>query len=345
MNTNILDNFLINQLQIKKDLNWDFFMTLPIHKEFSEYDNKLIDFIAFSFLSIEEKRKLFNFVRNSNISENIRIDLINYFENHFMDIKSKYPIELNLYKNFAFHFFNWILVVNDKIDINIIKNIIKKISSTNNLFWLCLIQELHSRKLFEENLFLISEKKFMFKSSSYHEDIVLFEIYSIVGSSNYLYSKKQIKNLCKLSSFLISYSTAKLFIKLECSLLAMDKSKFELVLQKNENLLIDFNILELLYIYEFSVLISSGSSISLINRYLYKHDIQSYENSNELYVYEFYNLLYKKEYYMALGYVSRLNNSNYDFKHIIWYLKQIPSAKAYLNAIESIINHKKFNHD
>ena len=43
MNTNILDNFLINQLQIKKDLNWDFFMTLPIHKEFSEYDNKLID--------------------------------------------------------------------------------------------------------------------------------------------------------------------------------------------------------------------------------------------------------------------------------------------------------------
>ncbi|MCG3701632.1 hypothetical protein L5F41_05940 [Aliarcobacter butzleri] len=332
MKNNILDNFLKNELELQGYLEWNF----SIDRKFSDKNKYLINYLAFSFLAIDEKKKLFNLISNSYISKEIEKELVIYFEKHFIDMKNKYPIKINLYKDFAFHFFNWVQVVNDKIDVKAIENITNRIGSKNKLFWLCLVRELHSRKLFQENLLLISKKKINFKNTSYYEDIILFEIYAIEGLPNYLYSKKYINDLCKLSSFLISYPTTKLFIELECSLLRNNKSKFESILIKNESLLIDFSILELLYIYEFSVLISSEFSVNLINSFLYKHDINSYENSNELYVYEFYNLLYKKEFYKALNYVARLNNTKYDFKHIIWYLKQF-SNTSYLDAIKSII--------
>lgn len=335
---NKLNKFLINEIDIGGNINWDYASSSFKKIDFSEVDNILLNNIAFSFLNKDEKEKLFSHIKNKTLNDDIKNELLRYFNDYFEHLIIKYPIKNNLYKEFSNHFFNWVEIINGVVDDKSIDKILTNIHSQNNLLWLSLIKELHSRRLFDENYKLITKKKNKFKKSDLYEDMLMYQIFSITSNSKYLYNTKKIKELLNLAKQINSYTANKIFIELECALLQNNKSSFEFLLSKNEDLVNEFTVLELLYIYEFAVLIHSEFAVNLINKYLYRRDIESYDNSQELFIYEFYNFLYKEDYPTALSYVRKLNDRGYNFKHIIWYLKNNSKGKSYLIAMESIIN-------
>lgn len=338
MKNNILKNFLIDELELSGNINWSIAVNYSENFIiFKEKDIELLNYVAFSFIDVSEKKKLFTFIKNSQISEKIMDNLFNYFEEYFRNLSNKYPLKDNLYKDFVKNFLNWIEITNGKIDQQSISNILKNIQSKNDLFWLFLVKELHSRKLHIENSFLLSKKKSKLKKSKYYEDFILYELFTITSLPNYINKNKQVDKLCQLSEQIVSYSTSKLFFQLECALLKSNKQKFELLIEKNTNLLTDFTIIELLYIYEYAILISSEKSIEMINMSLYKQDISSYTDSYELYLYEFFNLLKKRDYISMMAYVRKLYDRDYNFTHILWYLEKKVNKKDIVIYIKSII--------
>ena len=336
---NILKDYLLNQVKLNSPINWDYGSTLKNQKDMSDENNTLLNYLAFSFLDKKEKNKLYLLIIENNI-HNIKDELFSFFTNYYKKLSNNYPIKDIFLKDFAHHFFDWLEIINKEIDTNVIDKILKSVHFKDNSTWLYLIKELHSRKLFEENYRLIDIKKEKIKGTLYYEDFSIYQIFSILGMPDYMESKRKIKELSKLVKNINSYPVNKIFVELECALLTNNIPKFDSVISKNLNLLEDFSVLELLYIYEFSVLLKAHYSIEIINKYLYRRDINSYKDTLELYIYEYYNLLSKgteESYRESLKYIKKLHMNGYNFKHILWYFKSIPQGNLFYNIIIDII--------
>lgn len=313
---NILKTFLLEHIGI----NNISFNILTVRKDFKHIENDLFNLLAFSFISKDNKEKLFQSLINRKLETSMEKELINFFQEHYTNILKEYPINEDLIRQFIVNLLDWIIIVDGKIKEKNIINILTYINSIDIKFWIFLIKELYDRKLYKLSLIIVNKKKSKFKYSPLYEDLVFYEIFSMKEAYNYLNNMAITKKICSLSNEIKSYAISKYFIQLECSLLYGDIGKFNSIFLENIYLLDKLSIFDLLYVFEFTVLIRSDLAYSILNKHISTFGIIEKENKYEYSLYAFYKSIYNREIYKALNYIHRLVEEKYNFNHILWFL-------------------------
>ena len=314
---NILKKFLEKNIDIN-NINWNF----SICSINSTKNHELLNFLAFSFINIDEKRKLFQYLINNDLTNFLHDELTNFFKNHYQNILQQYQLRDDLQKEFITNLLDWIVIVDTTISQKNITKILTYVHSKDIKFWIFLIKELYIRKLYNLCLIIIEKKKSKFKKNVLYEDLILYEIFSIKENYDYLYSNTYIKRICDLSKKINSYTTSKFFIQLECSLLTNNIHQFNYLFNFNIGLLNSFSVLELLYVFEFTVLIKSEEIYNILNKRLLTFDIMEKENKYEYSLYSFYKEIYSRNFLKSIFFVHRLAEEKYNFSHVVWYFQK-----------------------
>jgi hypothetical protein len=314
---NILRDFLEKNIGIN-NIKWEF----SINSVTSRKNHELLNLLAFSFINIDEKRKLFQYLINNDLADFLSDELTNFFKNHYENILHQYQLKDDLQKEFVTNLLDWIIIVDNTISQKNISKILTYVHTKDIQFWIFLIKELYIRKLYNLCLIIIIKKKPKFKKDDLYEDLILYEIFSIKEAYDYLYSNTYIKRICDLSKEINSYATSKFFIQLECSLLNNNIHQFNNLFNSSIELINSFSTLELLYIFEFATLIKSEEAYNILNKRLLTFDIMEKENKYEYSLYSFYKEIYSRNFLKSISFIHRLAQEKYNFKHIVWYFEK-----------------------
>ncbi len=313
----------LSNLGIGNNLRWDFPLAKSKKHSYDKQTENLLNNIAFSFFEYSSKVKLYKKIQKGKLSDKTAIDVFFLMIEDFESSQKKYPINKILIEKFVDYFIEWIQIVDKKITKKNINQVLKKVHSENQIFWFYLIKKLYEQGYYKETLLIIEHKRELFTNGYFLEDVVLKEIECIRQfSNNYLNDSKMLERLCSLSQYLTNYKYTLILLKLECALLAKDKTNYEKLIKKNLIDIKDFSILEILNIYELSILIGSHRAMGKIYMLLLDNDIGLYDDFNE------YTILTLLE-ALRNGNLDEFEelrnefeiNDNYDFKHIDWYFK------------------------
>ncbi len=319
-------NFITKIIGLNSNLDWQYAITD------SSNNNDLLNSVAFSFIPKEEKINLFNLYKNNQITESVKSGLSYFFDEHFDEIEGKYPIKDELIGIFIEKFLEWIYIIDDEIKDNNIDNILKKVKTNNDIFWLFLIKALVTDKLFASALHIIDVKKSLFLKKHIYEDLIIYEIICI-RETTYLYKKKEMDKLCKLSNEIPSYKTTQLILKMECAIIKGNLLNFRNLVEDNLDYIQKLPIIHLLNIYELSIFSELGYLQNEIEKLLKNNDIATYNGKEEYNIYKLLNALKIRNIFEFLKATHLLKN--YDFRHIKWYLhkKKDKELIAYLESI------------
>jgi hypothetical protein len=204
--------------------------------------------------------------------------------------------------------------------------------TNNDIFWLFLIKALVTDKLFASALHIIDVKKSLFLKKHIYEDLIIYEIICI-RETTYLYKKKEMDKLCKLSNEIPSYKTTQLILKMECAIIKGNLLNFRNLVEDNLDYIQKLPIIHLLNIYELSIFSELGYLQNEIEKLLKNNDIATYNGKEEYNIYKLLNALKIRNIFEFLKATHLLKN--YDFRHIKWYLhkKKDKELIAYLESI------------
>ncbi len=314
---NIVKDFLLVRIGIN-NITWNLLTVNNISVD----NQELLNLLACSFIGKNEKNKLFQSLIKKKLPITLTNELNNFFQDHYRNLLKQYPFKDDLVREFIINILDWIIIVDQEISIKNINKILIYISTINLNFWIILIKELYDRKLYDFCLIIIGKKKPKFKKSQLYEDLILYEIFTIKELYDYLNNRILIKKINTLSSEIKHYPVSKFFIQLECSLLNENIIKFNKIFDENISLLNNLSIFDLLYIFEFSVLIKSEKAYNILNKRILTFDIIEKENKYEYSLYSFYKNIYNGNINNALNFVHRLAEEKYNFNHVIWFIKK-----------------------
>jgi len=311
---------LLNQLFEIKDIYWAFALTKEQRKKFNfKNSDKVINNIAFSPIDKGEKKELFNILQMKGISSNI-IDVV--FEKKYTNFLKSYSNQDKLIEKYMKYFYEWIeIVTKEQIDIKVINRIKKNINTKNHLFWFYFIKKIYTLEKYEESYSLIryvKKQKIIDKQSSKYEELILYEFYSIRGSKEYLYEEKWQKKLCNLSKKLKNFEVLKITTILECNLLNNEKELFIKNFKKYEFKILNWNIMDILNIYELAIYMREDNIIDEINNFLQLKDIKEYIGSSEYLIYEFLTKVSNNK-FIDENYYKKEFEDKFDLYHYEWH--------------------------
>jgi len=322
----------LNQLFEIEDIHWAFVLTREQQYKFNfKNSDEVINTIAFSPIAKGEKKELLNILRSKEISSNI-IDMV--FEKKYTNFLESYSNHDKLLEKYMEYFYEWIeIVTEEKIDIKVINRIKKNINTENHLFWFFFIKKIYTLEKYEESYSLIryvKKQKIIDKKSSKYEELILYEFYSLKISKQeeYLYEKKWQKKLCNLSKKLKNFEVLKITTILECSLLNDEEELFIKNFKKYEFEILNWNIIDILNVYELSIYMESDDIIQKVNNLLQLKDIKEYVGSSEYLIYEFLTTISTNE-YIDKDYYRKELEDKFDLYHYEWYI----SKRKNLNTI------------
>ncbi len=308
----------LQQLSINSDISWNF---CDIEKINDKHMDELLNNIAFSFLSKDNKINLYKLIKTNALTEVQAMNVKFLIEEEFSEVFNKYPIRKTLIEQFVNNLFDWIEILCDEINENIVKNILTNIKSNNIYFWYTLSQKLYEHSKDKENLILIKSVKELFINNFLYEDLILLEIKTI-KQLDYIHNDLLLKRICELSDEIKSFKYNKIILKLECILLS-NTVKFEKVFDKYSVEMEQFDINELLNIYELAVLSQDTNTISKAHRLLLANNIYDYDGLEEFRTCAMLEALDNGEKDIFEHYrEDKEKLDNYDFRHIDWYLNK-----------------------
>jgi len=303
----------LSEIGIESNILWNFCKENSIKdKEI----NNLLSSIAFSFFSKNNKLKLYQLIKTSNLDDNRAMKIRFLIEDEFSEVFNKYPVRKILIEKFVDSLLDWIEILCDNINTNTIKSILGNIRSNNRYFWFTLAEKLYEKSKHKENLILIENKKQLFKNNYLYEDLILMEIKTI-RQLNYLDDKELLEKICKLSKKLESYRYEKIILKLECSLLRNED--FNIIFNNYISEIKLFNINELLNVYELSILSEKDSIIRIVKKLLIQNNIFEYDSLEEYDTFTMLEALNEKKSVFEDKKNIKESTNSYDFKHINWY--------------------------
>lgn len=314
----------LSSLGIESDLRWDFALI-----ESKKHDNgdkvieSLLNNIAFSFFEYKSKEKLYQTIQENKLEEKKVLDISFLMIENYDKVQEKYPINKILIEKFVDYFIQWIHIIDNVVTKENIEQVLKNVHSKNQIFWFYLIKKLYEQEFYQEALLIIEKKKELFTDGYFLEDIVLKEIECLrQANNNYLNNKMILQRLCDLSKHIKNYKYTLVILELECALLSGNKSGFDRLIEKYYDDIKDLGILEILNIYELSILNNSHRSIGKIYLILLNNDIQLYNDFDEYKIFELLESIREKNWdtFRQLREDFEMSG-NYDFKHIDWYLK------------------------
>ena len=313
---------LLNQLFEIKDIYWAFALTKEQRKKFNfKNSDKVINNIAFSPIDKGEKKELFNILQMKRISSNI-IDVV--FEKKYTNFLESYSNQDKLIEKYMEYFYEWIeIVTKEQINTKVINRIKKNINTKNNLFWFYFIKKIYTLEKYEESYSLIryvKKQKIIDKQNNKYEELILYEFFSLKMSKQeeYLYEKKWQKRLCNLSKKLKNFEVLRIITTLECNLLNNEKELFIKNFKKFEFQILNWNIMDILNIYELAIYMREDNIIDEIYNFLQLKDIKEYIGSIEYIIYEFLTKVSNNK-FIDENYYKKEFKDKFDLYYYQWY--------------------------
>ncbi len=310
--------YFLDSLFDIKNISYDFPLTKSQKNLFKlkNYDNEIINNLAFSPIKKEEKIKILNLMRSKKVNIIHLTKIIEEKYNYFFNLYSNKEILLENYMNY---FYEWMEIsTNNNIDRIVIENIQKNIRTNNSLFWFYLIKKIYTSEFYQESYNLIQYKKYFFnENNELYETITLYELISIRESKDYLNNPKWLNELCLFAKKLHNFEVLKITTLLECNLLNHQKEFFIDNLNKYQSLISSWRIIDILNIYELAIYMESDEIILKIKKILILKDIKEYIDLYEYEIYQFLNDVYNDKNIDIIYYQRKLKTFN--FKHYFWY--------------------------
>jgi len=313
---------LLNQLFEIKNIHWAFALTKEQTKRFNfKNSDELISNIAFSPISKEQKKEVLAILKTKKISIN-KLNIV--FGQKYTNFLELYYNQDKLVEKYIEYFYEWIeIVTKEQIDIKVINRIKKNIDTKNHLFWFYFIKKIYTLEKYEEAYSLIKyikKQKIIDKQSSKYEELILYEFYSLKMSKQkeYLYEKKWQKKLCNLSKKLKNFEVLKITTILECYLLNNKKELFIKNFKKYKFKILNWNIMDILNIYELAIYMREDNIIDEINNFLQLKDIKEYIGSSEYLIYEFLTKVSNNK-FIDENYYKKEFEDKFDLYHYEWH--------------------------
>lgn len=317
----IYDKLLLNILGI---YNIDFGFCIPEKqkKEIEKYNkNNILNLIAFAPINYSDKEKILNLAKEGFPYLALKTHLE---ENYKRFSESKISKELFITK-YTQSLFDWVLIVSTIKKFSLssaVKQIKENLTSQSEEFWFAFVKCFYDKHKYKETISLIKfvKKEILSKDSHFYNRLTLFEVVALRDGYFYLEDTKIMKNLCKKAKELKDFSYLKIITVLECHLLSNEIVKFLNTIDDFSNHIINWQITEILNLFELVVYSKDKTSFELVDNILRIRDIKSYEGNKEYLIYQFLMAVYNKNIFEIARAKEKLED--YDFSHFEWYKKQ-----------------------
>jgi len=312
----------LNQLFEIKNIHWAFALTKEQTKKFNfKNSDEVINNIAFSPISKEQKKEVLVILKTKKISMN-KLNMV--FGRKYTNFLESYSNQDKLIEKYMEYFYEWIeIVTKEQIDIKVINRIKKNINTKNYLFWFYFIKKIYTLEKYEESYSLIryvKKQKIIDKQNNKYEELILYEFFSLKMSKQeeYLYEKKWQKRLCNLSKKLKNFEVLRIITTLECNLLNNEKELFIKNFKKFEFQISNWNIMDILNIYELAIYMREDNIIDEIYNFLQLKDIKEYIGSIEYIIYEFLTKVSNNK-FIDENYYKKEFKDKFDLYYYQWY--------------------------
>ncbi len=295
----------------------------------------LLNNLAFVPVKKDEKKEILSLLEKKDKEIKWLNPIIEKQYDNFMNLFSKKTIRVEKYMNY---FYDWIMIViNDNMDLKIVKRIKKNVYTNNLLFWYYLLKKLYITKHFEEVYFLSKyiKKSFISEDNYLFDELILYEFVSLKKSKDYIYNNKWLKKLCALARKLKNFDILKITTILECNLLKNQIELFRKNFYKHESEISDWIVPNILNVYELSVYAGCDDIVVKVKSILDSMDIQEYKGAKEYLIYKCLNSIEKNDKPAILSYIDSLKD-DFDFKHLIWFYK-IKHDFDFVEKIETLL--------
>jgi len=312
--------FLKSQLGIT-DIDWSF----PLEVNTNNYSNiidELLNDIAFSLLSKKDKKVFYNLIEDSLLNEKGAIvrDIYVYLDEHYSSLNKRYPNKAKLTEKLVDKMYEWIFILDQKISPKLINRLVVKIQTKNQYFWFIFVKKLYTEEKYKEaNLLVNLILHFFTKDDDLYEDVILYKLSSI-KNMNYIYKDKLQEELFDLSTKLKNYPSTVLMTQLEYFTLKGNQEKFNKLIDEYSECIEEYQIYELLNVYELSIVCSANIAQLKILDLLLISDIFDYYDKEEYEIYSLLNAIHSKKIAIIKRQIKKLKDV-YNFDHIKWFYR------------------------
>ena len=340
--------FLNNLLDVDTSIDWtfpfenkeDYF--LEINNDVKIYLNELISNVAFSFLSKSLKNDMYRYLVDVRTIENNQVvkDIDQYFDDYYENIDDKFSTSKQTTEKLVEGILNWINVLDISVSNKIIKNIHLTLPTKNKYFWFYLIEKLYLSKMYDSSYYLINQIKTwadIADDDSLLEDVQLYKLMCLNEMKFHKNSRRQ-EEVISLAEDLEGYNNVSLIIKLEYYTLQKDSATFDKLIDENMEIIHEYNIDELINIFELSIICGATKSYHIVDSLLKSRDVPYYENSIDYDIYILLQAIYYGEISKVLKMIKKLTENYpdaYDFEHITWFYRK---NKKVNSKIKSLLN-------
>jgi len=312
------NNIFLDKLLNIENIDYAFCISKKDKQYFEKYNtNDILNNLAFSPVNYKEKKRIFNMLINQEIKDikmlNGNIELV------FERFRKSYNIKDITIEKYMIYFYEWILILTDKnITLENVKFLKKNITTNNYLFWYHLVKVFYNNSKFKETLYLVKyvKKEYIKKDNYLYNDLILYQLISLKDDKKYLRDANIQKKICKLSKQLKGFEYIQVLTLLEYAFLQHNIVDFKQLVYTYKKEILNWNIYQVLNVYELSVYLQDKEIINEISSMLNFKDIGSYNGSEEYDIYQFLNAIVQDDKHKIQFLYDRLRN-NFDFSHYV----------------------------
>ena len=270
------------------NLDFKFCMANEMYNKIDKEDYEFLNNLAFSPVDAESKKKVFEDLYNNKLSNKDAIlkKIYRFYDEFYNRFNSKRILIRELTK----YVFDWIKINNIQIDL-IKQNII---NVENKIFVFYIVHKFYNEHLYEDTVVLIDylfSKQYFTKENEFYNDLLLYKLISLKNEYEYLDNDKVFNEVCKIAQNLYGFEYIRIITLLECKLKQNNISEFEEILNKYFNRIKEWEVYEVLNLYELTIYTRNKSCIQKVEQLLNNKDIEIFLLFDDEYslIYNFFN--------------------------------------------------------
>ena len=304
---------LFKNLKIE-NLDFRFFMSEKQIAQIKEKDNDFINNLAFSPVVKKSKEKIFKKLFTQTITDSEKKFLLEKIYKYYDDFYLRFNNKRILIREFVRYLFDWIEI--NGYQIEVIKDNIIKIDNKILVFYI--VHRFYNENLYNETVILINQlfsKNYFTKKDELYNDLLLYKLYSLKQDHcEYLNNKKTFQEICKIAQNLYGFEYIRIITLLECKLNEKDVIKFKEILKKHIDKIKEWEIYEILNLYELSIYIKDEEVIEQIEKILKSKDIEIFLDDEDYLIFDFLQAVKVGDNDKIEKYKNKLADK-YDFSH------------------------------
>ena len=149
-------------------------------------------------------------------------------------------------------------------------------------------------------------------------------------------NERRQEEVISLAEELEGYNDVSLIIKLEYYTLKKDVDTFNKLIDRNMETIYEYNIDELINIFELSIICGATKAYHIIDNLLGSRDVPYYENSVDYNLYILLQAIYYGEISKVLKMIKKITEdypNSYDFEHIQWFYRKNKKVNSKLKSL------------